>query len=292
VASWEAEIVVDEALAVRLVTEQFPELAGEPVEALGSGWDYTAYRVGTEWAFRFPRREIVLDGMARELAALPVLEARLPHAVPAPRFVGTATDDFPWPFVGAPFIYGHEPLGLDDEGREALARPLAEFLRELHRPETLAAAGPSLADDPIGRGDMARRVPMARERLAGLGLELPDDVAQAEDLPPAQPTALCHGDLHVRQLLVAGGALSGVIDWIDVMRADPGVDLSLLWSFFPAPAREEFLDAYGPVPEASLLRARVLALMLNATLVHYARALGLDALEREAYAGVLRALSP
>jgi aminoglycoside phosphotransferase (APT) family kinase protein len=39
---------------------------------------------------------------------------------------------------------------------------------------------------------------------------------------------LCHGDLHVRHLLVDGdGSAAGVIDWGDLCLADAAVDLSI-----------------------------------------------------------------
>ena len=53
-------------------------------------------------------------------------------------------------------------------------------------------------------------------------------------------------------------------------RADPAIDLPLLWSGLPPDARGELLSAYGPVGEEPLLRARVLALFLGAALALYA----------------------
>ncbi len=76
---------------------------------------------------------------------------------------------------------------------------------------------------------------------------------------------------------------------MDVCRSDPGIDLQLAWSFLPPAAREEFLDEYGTVTEASLLRARVLALFLNAALARYASAEGKPAVATEALAGLRRA---
>jgi len=298
VPHWQPEIVVSEELAAVLVAGQFPELEGAPIRLLGRGWDYTAYLVGDAWVFRFPRREIVLPGMAREVAAVPRFADRLPVAVPAATFVGVAGEGFPWPFFGARFIPGREPaeLELDDDARSALARPLARALRVLHSAAILDPAGELLPDDPIGRGDMQIRVPQARERAAELGWELGDELqdalARAESLPRLAPTVVCHGDLHVRQLLLDDGRLVGVIDWVDVCRGDPGIDLSLVWSFLPLQARADFLDEYGPVSEESLLRARVLAVFLNAVLALYGQHESLPAVEREALAGLRRAANP
>ena len=66
--------MVDAELAARLLAAQFPQL--ERVEALGAGWDYSAFRVDDEYVFRFPRRAVVLPGMEREIATLPGSAAR------------------------------------------------------------------------------------------------------------------------------------------------------------------------------------------------------------------------
>lgn len=85
------------------------------------------------------------------------------------------------------------------------------------------------------------------------------------------------------------GAAAGVIDWGDLCQADPAIDLPLLWSALPADARDEFLAIYGPVSGAQLLRARVLAVFLCATLAVYAHHERIRSLEREAIAGLVRA---
>jgi hypothetical protein len=68
------------------------------------------------------------------------------------------------------------------------------------------------------------------------------------------------------------------------------VDLSLYWSGFPPSGRERFVAAYGPLDGVTMLRARVLALFLSPTLVSYARAQSMPALEAEALGGLERTL--
>jgi aminoglycoside phosphotransferase (APT) family kinase protein len=104
---------------------------------------------------------------------------------------------------------------------------------------------------------------------------------------------LVHGDLHARHLLVdATGAPTGVIDWGDVCRADPVLDLSLAYGGFVGPARTAFFEAYGrDVDAASELRARVLAVSLCAALAVNAVATGPAELLTEALAGLRRALT-
>ena len=286
-SQWTAEVQVEEPLARRLVSKQFPPLPEHSLRQLSEGWDYTVFLVDDAVVFRFPRREIVVQGTAREISLLPLL--RLPVAIPRPVHIGQPGDDFPWPFYGAPYLPGEEPIGLVDEVRRRLARPLARFLRALHASELL-----ELPVDPQRRSDMSVRVPRTRQALAAIAdlwepPPLVDELlAVAETLPPAEPGAVVHGDLHFRQLLQVEGDLTGVIDWVDICRADVGQDLQLLWSFLPPSARDEFLDEYGAVAEHSLLRARVLALNLNAILARYGHDNRADAVEAEAISALER----
>jgi aminoglycoside phosphotransferase (APT) family kinase protein len=136
---------------------------------------------------------------------------------------------------------------------------------------------------------MAKRVPLLREWLTELGEPVPEDIVSAAlELPPPGRGVLTHGDLHLRHLLVGDdGAPTAVIDWIDVSRGDPGIDLPLYWCLLTPPARDEFRAVY-PVTDEQLLRGRVLALFLCAVLARYAGAEGLPALEAEARAGLRR----
>jgi aminoglycoside phosphotransferase (APT) family kinase protein len=283
VPEWSAEVVVGAALARRLIGGQFPDLAEAPLALLSEGWDNTVWRTG-DWVFRFPRREVVVPGLRREIAVLPGL--RLPLAVPRPELIGEPADGFPFPWFGARFLPGREPLGLSEAQRDGLGRPLGEFLRALHAQHPWHA----LPVDPMGRGDMATRVPRVREWLTELGEPAPEDVLAAGlELPPPARGGLVHGDLHLRHLLVdEAGAPTAVIDWIDVCVGDPGIDLPLYWCLLTPAARADFRAVY-PVTDEQLLRGRVLALFLCAVLARYARDMGDAALEAEALAGLRRA---
>ena len=147
---------------------------------------------------------------------------------------------------------------------------------------------------------MSDRVPKTRQSFAELerlGLwrttaELERLLAAAEELGQSTvPPVLAHGDLHFRHLLVERGQLCGVIDWIDLCRSDPAIDLVAYWSFVPAFGRDAFLAAYGPVDDEQLLRARIVALSLSAHLALYGHAEGHESIAREALGGIARALS-
>ena len=286
---WAPEVRVDEALARRLIREQFAEVEQRSFRLLGEGWDNTVWLVDEEWVFRFPRRAMVIPGLENEMAHLPRLATLLPIPVPVPTLLGRPSDEFGWPFYGAPFLPGRElaDAALDDEARIRLGRPLGEFLRALHSLDLDAG----LPVDPVRRADMSFRVPKTRERFAQLerhGIwtappEAHEVVDAAAALPPPTRKAVVHGDLHLRHLLVDdAGAPSAVIDWIDLSLNEPGVDLVLYWSALPPEGRAEFREAYGPVGEDQLLRARILALFLCGTLAVYGDHEDVPELKREA----------
>jgi aminoglycoside phosphotransferase (APT) family kinase protein len=291
---WTAELVVDEQLAAQLLV-QFAELEVESLRPFAEGWDYTIWLVNGRWTFRFPRREIAVPGVRREIAVLPELAPLLPIPVPVPVFAGEPADGYPWPFFGSEFLPGRElgEAGLDEAARVGVGRSLARFLRQLHDAEVSY----ELPRDANRRADMSTRVPKTREQLdeleaAGLW-QRPVSVDRllkaAEGLPPSEALAVVHGDLHFRQVLVGDdGRPTGVIDWVDVCRSDPAIDLSMLWSYLPREGREVFVTEYGEVSDEQLLRARVIALSLSAALAHYGHKEGFRAIEREALLGLAR----
>ena len=295
---WDAERTVDEALARRLLEEQFPDLAELPIVPLGAGWDNTVYTVGGEWVFRFPRREVVLQGFRLEIEFLPRLAVLLPVPIPVPELIGEPSDAFPWPFFGAGMLPGVELCEVPDTPREPLAVELARFLRTLHGTGVMDAVGGALPENWTRRADMEVRVPYVLEKLAQLdGLwHAPEHVRalveDARSLPSPQARAVCHGDLHFRHVLIEDARMSGVIDWIDLCRGEPALDLQLVWSALPRAARDAFFAEYGDVDDETLLRARVVAIHLGLALLEYGRHERLPSLEREARAALERAASP
>jgi aminoglycoside phosphotransferase (APT) family kinase protein len=301
-AMWNPEVVVDDELARALIGDLVPDLRDAPLRLLGEGWDSTVWRAGEEWVFRFPRREMVVPGFLREVEVLPRLAPMLPLPVPVAEVRGEPDERFRWPWAGFRILPGRELVeaGADAAARVRHARGLGRFLRALHDidPATATAGGELLPVDAVRRADMPFRVERTEEqldRLAGLGLwRAPPAFAavmeEARGLPRPEELVVCHGDLHLRHLLVSDrGDLSGVIDWIDVCRADASIDMLLFWGYLDEAAREAFLAEYGPVAEVRLLRARVITVSIWGALAEYAHAVGMERLAREAIAGLDRA---
>jgi aminoglycoside phosphotransferase (APT) family kinase protein len=291
---WSADLRVGEDMVRRLLG-QFEELEVRSLRRLAEGWDNAVWVVDERWAFRFPQREIGVPGIERELRVLPLLAGRLPLPVPNPVFVGRPEGDYAWPFFGSELLPGRETCvaELDEAARLEVALEVGRFLRHLHSLDPLV----ELPVDANLRADTPKRTRRAREQLAEverLGLwRVPATVRrvldEGERLAAPTELALVHGDLHFRHVLVDDGIASGVIDWGDVCRADPAIDLQLVWSFVPPESRAAFLEAYGrEVTEEQLVRARVVALSLGAALAAYGHVEGMPTVEREALAGLER----
>jgi aminoglycoside phosphotransferase (APT) family kinase protein len=65
--------------------------------------------------------------------------------------------------------------------------------------------------------------------------------------------------------------LAGVIDWGDVHRGDPAIDLSIAHIVLPGAAHAAFRAAYGPIAPDTWAVARLRALWHTLMILPYAR---------------------
>lgn len=267
-----AEVTISVSELEELINRQFPSLAPSRAVLLGTGWDNWAYCVNDRYVFRFPRRQIAVPLIEREVRLMAFIAARVRLAVPVPLYVGRADSLYPWPFAGHELIPGRTACvaDLNESQRSQIAPVLAEFLRSLHSiPAELALAQGAVGDE-IGRLDLSRRITQARYRLDMLierGL-----LADAKPLlrilnlsamtryPPRMDT-LVHGDLYARHLIVdPADDLTGIIDWGDLHVGDAAVDLAIAYTFLPSTGRAEFCHAYGEIQPDVWTMARFRAL--------------------------------
>jgi len=287
---WTAERVVSRDDARDLIAAQFPELADATVEPFGNGWDNTAYLVGGAFVFRFPRREIAVPLIAREIAILPLIADALPAPIPVPRFAGAPSATFPWTFAGYAHLAGTTIDALPGAlAGPRLAQELGAFLRVLHAIDPAPAIARGLPPDELGRLDHARCFPKARDRLMtvheagaiGDPQRLLDAMLAIAPEPGEGATRIVHGDLYARHVLVDGeGGLAGVIDWGDVHAGDPALDLAVADLIFAPPDREAFSAAYGVVEARTRERARYRAIYHAALVADYGVRIRDDALLR------------
>ncbi|WP_195155524.1 phosphotransferase [Candidatus Protochlamydia phocaeensis] len=258
-------------MALQLIREQFPNLSAKNIRLLGSGWDNTAFIIDEELIFRFPRREIALPLLEAEWCALPKLASRLPVPIPIPQWKGSPTSHFPWPFIGYRLISGFTACyaNLLEEGRAALAEPIAQFLARLHATPKSEISECHLPENNQFRIDgtlLTTKIGKNFEELSLLGLlenrkKLEDVVQNLQHFKAPVNSFLVHGDFYVRHLLVnQKHDLVGVIDWGDVHWGDPAIDLAIAHSFLPVQAHKSFRTAYGEITEETWALAKLRAI--------------------------------
>lgn len=288
---WTADTELDEQQATALIAAQFPELRGLALEPFGTGWDNRAWLACGTWVFRFPRRAIAATLVAHELHYLPSLAPHLPLPIPVPAYAGRPADGYPYPFVGYRLLPGMTACSpaVTTADRARAARPLAAFLRCLHRIPVDPGAAASAPGDDIGRSNLSLYMQRLQPHLEGLegapGVDtaaLRGHIDRLSRTPPwPGPPCWVHGDLYARHLLLdQDHAPCGVIDWGDVHLGDPALDLSIAFSFLPPGARDDFWASYGPVDESTATRARLRALSYGIILLNYGRSVSDEALAR------------
>lgn len=288
---WKPEIELGLERAAALIRRAFPELSGQPVRPLGEGWDNLAVQVGG-WVFRLPRRQLGAACMDAEIDVMPTLARLLEVPVTAPVKVAGPFEDYPWRFAGYPRLEGLTGCDprLDDAQRGAAAPALGRALAQLHGlpPDTpgLASAPP----DRLRRTDLPFRAGQLRERVRGWPeeAEIEGWMQPLLGAPPwPEAPRLVHGDLYARHVLIhASGGLAGILDWGDVHRGDPALDLQVLWTLLPPDSHPAFLQAYraagGVLDPGALRRARLRGLYSAVALRLYGDAVGDPALQQVA----------
>ena len=247
-----------------LLREQHPDLAHLPLDEVGGGWDNRLFRLGGDLLARLPRRELSAPLVEHEQRWLPTLAPRLPVPIPVPLREGRPGCGYPWAWSVVPWLAGETLLRTVPADPRRIARDLAAFLRALHQPAPAEAPANPWRGIPI-----ATRTPSFHSHLDRLAGSIDRGAAlalwqEAVTAPPwPGPAVWIHGDVHPRNLLIAGGRLSAVIDFGDVTSGDPATDLSIAW-MVPSPFRPALREAMGDaVDDATWRRARGWALALG-----------------------------
>nr|WP_206343885.1 aminoglycoside phosphotransferase family protein [Streptomyces mesophilus] len=249
-----------------LLREQHPDLAELELREVVGGWDNQQFRLGDELAVRMPRTERAPELLRTERRWLPQLAERLPLPTPVPVRDGEPSALFAHHWNIVRWVEG-EPADRTPVTHAASAERLADFLRALHQP------APTDAPTSPDRG-----VPLSE--LTGIDgwFELLDGYAQAalvRDVwekalaaPPWQgPPVWLHADLHPANVVVQDEMLAGVIDFGDLCAGDPAADLMAAWMLLPDGSASRFFDAYERADEATVDRARGLAVLKALVLV-------------------------
>ena len=259
------EVDTDVTLVRRLLGTQFPQWADLPIEAVRPfGTDNANYRLGNEMVVRLPRHERTSRTLEKERQWLPRLAPLLPLAVPIPLAAGMPGEGYPFTWSVYSWLKGENATGecISDLGQ--LATDLAQFIAALQRIDP--SGGPSPGEHNFFRGEpLARRDAETRAAIESLDSKIDVDAArttweEALRAPEWQgPPVWIHGDLDARNMLVANGRLSAVIDFGGLGVGDPACDVMVAWKVLSAETRDIFRSALA-VDEATWARSRGWAL--------------------------------
>ncbi|WP_226961468.1 MULTISPECIES: aminoglycoside phosphotransferase family protein [Streptomyces] len=246
----------DEGLVRRLLAAQFPEWAALPVRRVADeGWDNRTFRLGEELVVRLPSAAPYALAVAKEHRWLPVLAPRLPQPVPVPLARGGPGEGYPHPWSVYRWLPGEPAIRSAPADPTRFAVDLAAFLAALRAVDPAGGPAP-------GRHNWFRGGPLttydgqvrgALRALAGrpAGGRLP--VGEVERAWRAALDAAWdgrpvwfHGDVAPGNLLLADGALAGVIDFGTCGVGDPACDLAIAWTLFSGESRAAFRARLGP----------------------------------------------
>lgn len=250
----------------RLLAAQHPELADREVADPIEGFDMAVFRLGEDLAVRLPRHRGAVGSLTAEIRWVGSLGSAWTFPTQRVVRVGAPSTEFPWCWVVTSWLPGELAADrpLDPSAAPALGRALAE----VHQPAPTDA--PLNSEQSIR---LAERTPVLRRFLPRLpaigtakGLTLDLDAAEglwreALAVPDDAPRVWLHADLHPFNVISREGQFGGIIDWSDISGGDPAVDLGFLQLLLPAAALPAAYDSYGGVDEATVARARGIALV-------------------------------
>ncbi len=229
------DVLTDAALVRRLLADQFLEWASLPIEPVASsGTDNALYRLGDDMVVRLPRRKLPDTALEKECRWLPRIARLLPVAVPVLLGRGRPAEGYPFGWAVYRWLPGETAIAgrVSDQGR--FASDLAHFIASLQRIDP--AGGPPPGEHNFHRGEpLERRDAATLAAIRSLGGEVDVSAVTAvwkEALDAGErlsPPVWIHGDLDARNMLVADGRLSAVIDFGGLAVGDPACVVMVAW---------------------------------------------------------------
>ena len=138
------EVEIDERCVRRLLIDQFPEWAGQPLKRIEpAGTDNAIFRLGDEFSVRLARRNGPTRPGGKELDWLPRLAPLVPFKIPVPVAQGRPAPEYPWFWDVHTWVEG-ETLQVEEIDPIQAARQLASFVAALQKVDPTGA--------PTGRG--------------------------------------------------------------------------------------------------------------------------------------------
>jgi aminoglycoside phosphotransferase (APT) family kinase protein len=276
-------MMVDTALAQRLVSTQFPEHAHLKVTPLASSaTDNVVYRLGEKLVARLPRSSAAERQIEKDVRWLPAMQRQLSTQVPSILGVGMPDASFPYKWTIQQWIDGVDATPKATADWTQTARSLARVVTELRQIDATSGpapdAGNSLRGAPLTQLDEHVRHAAAFTQEMGAKSRFTSgvDVAHVLDIwdqaltAPAWagPPVWVHGDLTPGNVLVRDNDLAAVIDFGCSGVGDPACDNIPAWTLFTGASRADYLRLTY-LDDHTHLRARGWAVYVGITAMPY-----------------------
>jgi len=258
-------------VVAQILAAAMPDLTTRGLKPVASNEEFDSWAVGTT-VVKFPRSEEHAAKVSREQAMHLALRGAVGEIVPD--IVGAAdpTGAFPFPFLAYERARGRP--GQTSEGpmvqpkpwaRSKLAGQVATAFGAVH---AIAVRSAKTAGVPVRAVEFDPGIDASEEaiawarKIAGNGVDdFLMDPLPVDARAPAKGV-LCHGDVKGEHLFVSedGTRLTAIVDWADLVIADPAVDLAGLVIWLGPGFVGDVVDSYlGPKDEGTVARAVFLA---------------------------------
>lgn len=296
---WHPDINITDEFARSIIEKQFSKLTPVKINCIGEGWDNKVFLVNDQFIFRFPHRKIAAVLIERENTVLKHLQPLMNLKIPNPIYTGNPSEEYPYHFHGYPIIKGksgcHAHLSIASR-RKSITK-LAEFLKQLHSMTEDKARAIGAENQVFDRTDANRSIKALTEWVEKINAQnialinravFNEEMNLAATIQLPDTKVLVHGDLYCRHLMFDKDDLVGIIDWGDVGINNPAVDLSVVFSFYPADCHQAFFDIYGDIDAETFAYARFLGLYSALAVLLYGHNIKDIPLVQEAKDAVLR----
>jgi aminoglycoside phosphotransferase (APT) family kinase protein len=246
---------MDIGTAARRIRQDFVGLTIARIVPLGEGLGNVAFEVNDTYVFRFPKADVNVLDLQRELLILPVVRTHSTLPVPRPDFVPLDRS-----YVGYRKLPGRILMNATEEilarAGAAVGSQLGAFLGGIHGIRVAEFDSSAVRHELLclkdclasARGDYA-------QARTGIPTQYAARVERFLDASPPSDAwngaaVFSHNDLGSEHVLVQNGVVSGIIDWGDTAVTDPAYDFGLLYRDLGPIVLEAALNAYARVHSA------------------------------------------
>lgn len=260
------QLIINEALVQKLVTDQFPQWQDLPVKSVESqGWDNRTFRLGNDMSVRLPSDEEYVRQVQKEQTWLPLIAPHLPFSIPKPIAMGQPSEDYPWVWSVYQWIDGISAniTVVNDAHLEIIAQQLGNFLNDFHQYDAAGAPAPGL-HNWWRAAHVSVYDSETRELINKLRNVIDADRAgflweKAISSKWNKDPVWVHGDVASGNILLKNNKICAIIDFGCMGIGDPACDLTIAWTFFKNKSREIFKHVLSLDPD-TWIRARGWAL--------------------------------